>query len=241
MPTITGADIVNTAEHYSGIKYFEGNPQSPQNGFDCSGIVQRVMSDLGMSIPRTTSEQFAAAGMAGIGKNIGTNLSDALQGDVIHYVGHEEIWIGGGMVFSEATPGTVAAVRKRTPWPIIGIIRYANGGPGPQVGALGQTKPGQTTAEPVITGGDPGQVQGPFSHIDQLIPGLDSVISFVQAFSSFIGDVTNGGFWKRVALGFLGAALLIVGLVAIGKKGQTITVTSAASTVKKVATNASTS
>lgn len=240
MPTITGADIVNTAERYSGIKYFEGNPQSPQNGFDCSGIVQRVMADLGVSIPRTTSEQLAAAA-TGVGQNIGTNLSNALQGDILHYVGHEEIWIGGGMVFSEATNGTVASVRKRTPWPIIGIIRYANGGPGPQVGSLGQTKPGQTTSEPAPTGGDPGQVQGPFSQIDQLIPGLDSVISFVQAFSSFIGDVTNGGFWKRVGLGFLGAMLLLVGLYAMANKGQTITIQNAASVAGKAVKSASTS
>lgn len=236
MSSITGADIVNTAEKYSGIKYFEGNPQSPQNGFDCSGIVQRVMSDLGVSIPRTTSEQLAAAA-TGNGQNIGTNLSNALQGDVIHYVGHEEIWIGGGYVFSEATNGTVASVRKRTPWPIIGIIRYANAGPGPQVGALGQTKPGQTTSEPNITGGDPGLVQGPFSQIDQLIPGLDSVISFVQSFSTFIGDVTNGGFWKRVGLGFLGAMLLLVGLYAFSNKGTTISVSTVGKAVKSASTS----
>lgn len=228
MPSITGADIVNTAERYSGIKYFEGNPQSPENGFDCSGIVQRVMGDLGVSIPRTTSEQLAAAA-TGVGSNIGTNLSNALQGDVLHYVGHEEIWIGGGYVFSEATNGTVAAVRKRTPWPIIGIIRYANAGPGPQVGSLGQTKPGQVTGEPTNVGGDPGQVSG---QLADLIPGVDSVIGFISAFSSFIGDVTNGGFWKRVGLGFLGAMLLLVGLYAFTNKGTTISVSTVGKAVK---------
>lgn len=210
---ITAAEIVQGATKYTGVKYFEGNPQNTTNGFDCSGIVQQVMKDLGMSIPRTTSQQLAAAGS----HNIGTNLKDAGAGDILHYVGHEEIWLNSNnQVFSEATNGTVAGVRDRTPWPIIGIVRYWDW-PGQSVSV--DPKTGKITTEP--------------------FPGSNSITGFISSFTSFIGDVTNGGFWQRVGLAFLGAVLLALGIYMFSHKGQTITVANAAGMATKAVKNAS--
>ena len=124
---VSGAQIISAAEQYTGVPYSQSNPQSPASGLDCSGLVQLALSNLGVTIPRTTSAQLAASLTGGVGTDIGTNLANAQPGDIIHYAGHEEIWLGNGQVFSEATYGTKAAVRGRDDAPIIGIVRYANG------------------------------------------------------------------------------------------------------------------
>jgi cell wall-associated NlpC family hydrolase len=126
---ITGAQIVAAREKYKGVPYSQRNPQS-MAGMDCSGVIQAIMRDLGVTIPRTTSMQLAAADSGKVGKNIGTNLGLAQPGDILHYTGHEEMWLGGGQVFSEATYGTKAGDRGRTPMIIAGIVRYADGGAG---------------------------------------------------------------------------------------------------------------
>lgn len=124
---VTGAQIISAAEQYTGVPYSQQNPQSPSTGLDCSGLVQLALANLGVSIPRNTSEQLAAAMSGTAGTDIGTNLANAQPGDIIHYPGHEEIWLGNGQVFSEATYGTKAAIRNPDPAPIIGIVRYSNG------------------------------------------------------------------------------------------------------------------
>lgn len=212
---ITGADIINSAEKYKGVPYFEGNPQGTPaegcQGFDCSGLVQRAMSDLGMQISRTTDTQLADA--IAHGWNTGTDLNSAQQGDILHYVGHEEIWLGGGQVFSEAVPGTVADVRARTPWPIIGIVRYADAGPGGAAGGVSGNVNAGTT--------------GP------------SLFNILQPFENFLSAVTNPGFWARVAFIAMGALLLFAGLMALnGKSTHVIDITSQA--IKKGADIAST-
>lgn len=221
---ITGEQIVNAAEKYSGVPYFEGNPQS-RNGMDCSGLVQATMRDLGVNISRTTVTQLADANTGVVGKNVGTSLAVAQQGDILHYVGHEEIWIGNRdygdgkprpLVFSEATPGTSAAVRNRTPWPIIGIVRYA-GSPGSTVG-------GNTTPNP---NGDPGRVSG---QLIDIVPGLSDAVSLIKALTSFIGLVGQPGFWVRTGAALLGAALLIIGLHGL-MRGSSVAEASA-STIK---------
>lgn len=232
--TFTGADIVNTAEKYSGAPYFEGNPQDRQHGFDCSGIVQRVMADLGVEIPRTTSYQLLAANSGGAGKNIGTDLSQALQGDILHYTGHEEIWIGGGKVFSEATNGTVAGVRNRTPWPIIGIIRYATGGPGPRVGSYGQIAPGEHTSgnspQPPGNETDPGQVKD--VTIADMIPGLTSVIGALAAIVKLFTFALDPKNWWRVALSIFGVILIIIALMRMTQTNPVASLSSVKGMVK---------
>jgi hypothetical protein len=209
---ITGEQILMAAFKYSGVPYSQRNPQS-RSGMDCSGIVQAAMRDLGVSVPRTTSQQLADANRKN--QNIGTNLASALQGDVIHYVGHEEIWIGQGKVFSEATTGTVASVRNRTPSPIIGIVRYADGGPGHKVGTYGATTPnGPMSPPPVVDPGlDPGKVSGGLTDV---VPGLSeikSIFSFVKNISDFLDKATEPGFWIRVGIALAGIIAIVVGVL----------------------------
>lgn len=124
--TVTGAQIISAVEAYSGVPYSQSNPQS-RAGMDCSGVVQAAMADLGVTIGRDTAIQLSDAQSGKIGVVLpSTDPNQAQPGDIIHYNGHEEVWLGGGQVFSESTYGTVAAIRNLGgPGPIIGIVRYA--------------------------------------------------------------------------------------------------------------------
>lgn len=124
--SVTGAQIVAARTKYKGVPYSQRNPQD-MNGMDCSGVIQAIMRDVGISISRTTSSQLADAVAGKVGSNIGVSLADAQPGDILHYPGHEEMWLGGGQVFSEATYGTVADDRGKTPETLLGIVRYSDG------------------------------------------------------------------------------------------------------------------
>lgn len=235
---LTGSAICNSAFKYAGIQYFEGNPQNTKNGFDCSGIVQQALSDLGMSIPRTTAEQLAAAGS----RNIGTDIKKCQQGDVLHYVGHEEIYLTPTQVFSEATTGTVASVRGKTNWPIIGIVRYADAGPGEKIDIAAadfSNYKGHTT---VPQGNDPGKVSG---QLTDVVPGLDSVTSAIGSIIGVLGSmvklfsfVLDPKNWWRVALALFGTILLLVALMKLTKTPTTAVIqgsSGAAQTARKIA------
>ena len=76
---------------------FVGNPYvwggtSLTRGTDCSGFVQSVYRYFGYHLPRTS------AAMRRYGVNVGTNLEDALPGDLICYNGHVAMYIGGGKI-----------------------------------------------------------------------------------------------------------------------------------------------
>jgi len=52
--------VVTTAKKMLGVKYLYGGT-SPNRGFDCSGLVQYSHRLAGITIPRTTSQQYRAA------------------------------------------------------------------------------------------------------------------------------------------------------------------------------------
>lgn len=220
-PTVTGYQILESAYKYQGVPYSQGKQGKPPagTGFDCSGLVQQALADLGITIGRTTSVQLADANSGVIGKNIGTDKKQAQIGDIIHYVGHEEIWAttpnqkAPPQVFSESTYGQVAATRDATNWPVIGIVRYAGaaGTPSPM--------PGQGT--------DQGAVSG---QLADLIPGVNSLVGMVTSLVKFVGFLADPANWWRVGLAAFGTVLLILALFRLTKP-PTIALTN---TVRKV-------
>lgn len=52
--------LVNTAKKMLGVKYHYGG-SSPRTGFDCSGFVQYTHHAAGISLPRTTGQQYRVA------------------------------------------------------------------------------------------------------------------------------------------------------------------------------------
>jgi len=176
---VTGDDIIAAAEKYTGVPYSQSNPADPYAGLDCSSIVQRALGDLGTKISRTTGSQLADAGAA----NIGTDIGLARPGDILHYDGHEEIWLGNGKVFSEADYGTTAAIRNRTPETIVGIVRYGQPGTG-----------GPTTGNAAYNAAP---ADNPLSKLNP----FNGVGEFVAKSGVKLGLILGGGL--VVALGFL--------------------------------------
>jgi cell wall-associated NlpC family hydrolase len=104
----TGVKAVQAVHQYLGVKYQWGG-ESPK-GFDCSGLLQYVWAKEGVSIPRTTYDQWrkgAAVGKAQLapGDAVFFRGSDA-RGNL---PGHVGMYIGNGQ-FIEA-PHTGATVR----------------------------------------------------------------------------------------------------------------------------------
>lgn len=102
----TGAQVVSDAEQFLGVPYKWGGA-SPTTGFDCSGFVQYVYGQLGISLPRTSEEQ------ATVGTPV-ASLADAQPGDLVFYEpgpdgpGHVGIYIGNGEMID--APHTGASV-----------------------------------------------------------------------------------------------------------------------------------
>lgn len=94
----TGADIVADARKYIGVPYVFGGTTSA--GLDCSGLVQRVYGDMGISLPRLVS------GQSTIGQSV-PSLADAQPGDLIVCNGGEHIVIyaGNGKIIQAPKPG----------------------------------------------------------------------------------------------------------------------------------------
>lgn len=83
----TGADVVTAAEKYIGVPYVFGGEDT--SGMDCSGLVQRVYGDLGITVPRLVSGQMT------IGTPVGS-LAEAKPGDLIVTDGGDHILIYAG-------------------------------------------------------------------------------------------------------------------------------------------------
>lgn len=85
----SGSSVVDYATQFVGNPYVWGGT-SLTSGADCSGFVQSVYSNFGISLPRTSYEQ----------QNAGTEVSysDAQPGDLICYGGHVAIYMGNGQI-----------------------------------------------------------------------------------------------------------------------------------------------
>ena len=101
----TGADVVADAQQYLGVPYVWGG--TTPSGFDCSGLVQHVYGDLGVTLPRTSEEQ------ATVGQPV-DSLADAQPGDLVFFAGtdgtasapgHVGIYIGNGQMIDAPQTG----------------------------------------------------------------------------------------------------------------------------------------
>lgn len=95
--------IVRTAQSQLGIPYSYGGPSVLGKATDCSGLAQAVMRKNGISIPRTSQEQFQT----------GTPVkwSDLEPGDLVFFnthgpsPGHVGIYVGGGQMIHDPHTG----------------------------------------------------------------------------------------------------------------------------------------
>ena len=99
-----GSAIVSIGMRYLGVPYLWGG-ETPA-GMDCSGFTSYVFAQVGIDLPRTSSEQRYA----------GTEVpwSQAQPGDLIWSPGHIAIYAGDGMQIEAPVPGK--SVRYTQVW-----------------------------------------------------------------------------------------------------------------------------
>lgn len=101
---VSGSDVVAFAQQFIGTPYvWAGNDLS--KGVDCSGLVQQVLKNFGISVPRTTYD------MIGVGK--GVKMNELQAGDLVFFDNdgskagpdHVGIYIGDGKMIEAPRPG----------------------------------------------------------------------------------------------------------------------------------------
>ena len=104
-PIPIGERIVNIATQYLGVPYVWGG--TTPDGFDCSGLVQYVYAQIGISVSRTSKEQ-ATNGWA-------VSRDELRAGDLVFFansqgVHHVGIYIGDGQFIHAPYSGDVVKI-----------------------------------------------------------------------------------------------------------------------------------
>lgn len=100
--TGTGAELASFSLKFQGYPYV-ARRQPPPAGWDCSGFVQYVFSQFGISLPRSSGAQ------ATVGTPV-ASLADAKPGDILANGTHAAIYIGNGQVMNAMNPVQGTAV-----------------------------------------------------------------------------------------------------------------------------------
>ena len=106
----TRIDLCQYAKQFVGNPYVWGGT-SLTKGADCSGFVQSVFKQFGVSLPRSSRQQ------VGVGTKI--SLADAKPGDLIFYakggtINHVALYIGDGQVVHASSPKTGIRISNAT-------------------------------------------------------------------------------------------------------------------------------
>lgn len=110
--TASESAVVAEAQKYLGVPYLWGGTD-PAKGLDCSGFTQLVYKNVGIDLPRTSSQQ-ATSGQAV------ASLSDARPGDLVFFdyssdrpgIDHVGIYLGNGKMMDSPKPGDKVDVRN---------------------------------------------------------------------------------------------------------------------------------
>jgi peptidoglycan DL-endopeptidase CwlO len=109
--TASEGAVVAEAQKYLGVPYLWGGTD-PTKGLDCSGFTQLVFGNLGIDLPRTSSQQ-ATSGRAV------ASLADARPGDLVFFdnsssragVDHVGIYLGNGTMIAAPQAGQSVKVQ----------------------------------------------------------------------------------------------------------------------------------
>ncbi len=194
--TVAGSAIAAFAQTFDGAKYVYGGT-SPTTGWDCSGFTQYVYKHFGISIPRTSEQQYAAS------QHI--SQSNLAPGDLVFAQfpgdnaspGHVGIYIGGGKVISAQDPAAGTGISTLQSW---GSAIVGYGRPTGTVGTPAST----TAASGSGLGGllsIPSQITSFFSQADTFIHAL-----------MWIAQPSS---WVRIGAFIAGVALLLFAIHAL--------------------------
>ncbi|HET8631619.1 MAG TPA: bifunctional lytic transglycosylase/C40 family peptidase [Thermomicrobiales bacterium] len=102
------AAVIPVAERYLGWPYLWGGASPQDGGFDCSGLVQYVFAQVGIQLPRTAAEQYAAVTLL-------PNPAELRPGDLLFFaqtyadpndwITHVGIYLGNGQMINAPDEG----------------------------------------------------------------------------------------------------------------------------------------
>ncbi len=111
---VKASTIVATAQKYIGVPYKWGGT-SPSTGFDCSGFVQYVFAQNGITLPRISRDQYL------VGKAV--SFVNLQPGDIVFFsmarngvVDHDGIYIGNNQFINASSSKGVAVYSFGTYW-----------------------------------------------------------------------------------------------------------------------------
>ena len=109
-----GQAVIDFACQFIGNPYVWGGT-SLTNGADCSGFVQSVYANFGISLPRTTYD------MVNVGYEV--TYDQALPGDLVLYDGHVGLYMGDGTIVNAMNEAQGIGICTATYAPIVTIRR----------------------------------------------------------------------------------------------------------------------
>lgn len=113
-----GEAVVAYARRFLGNPYVYGGT-SLTEGADCSGFVQSIFKEFGITLPRTSWEQ----GESGVPVD---GIEDARPGDLIAYSGHIGIYIGQNQLIHASGPEDGIKISSVDMMPVVSIRRVLN-------------------------------------------------------------------------------------------------------------------
>ncbi|GLC89495.1 C40 family peptidase [Lysinibacillus piscis] len=101
--TASSGDAISTAKQFLGRGYVWGG-NNPSTGFDCSGLVQWSYKQAGVSLPRSSSQQYSATQRI--------SASEARVGDLVFFsygagISHVGIYLGNNTMINAQNRGVV--------------------------------------------------------------------------------------------------------------------------------------
>jgi hypothetical protein len=133
--TASEGAVVAEASKYLGVPYLWGGTD-PAKGLDCSGFTQLVFGNLGIDLPRTSSQQ-ATSGQAV------ASLDDARPGDLVFFdhssgrpgIDHVGIYVGDGKMIAAPRSGETVSVKDVGTPSVIRRVLPAEAATAPSAGA----------------------------------------------------------------------------------------------------------
>lgn len=191
--TVTGAQVLDQAKKYLGDPYVWG--AAGPTSFDCSGLVQYVFKNLGITTPRTSESQY------GWSKADKITRSQLRPGDLVFYngasPGHVAIYAGDNKVLH--APHTGAVVRYEN-MDYVGTITGYRRFPDVQVaGSDTGSAGGSTNATQAGLFDIPGDIISFFKD------GAKAVEGTIDFFTLLFQPTT----YVRIASGFFGVLFLL--------------------------------
>ena len=103
------SDVLAIARQYIGTPYVYGG--TTPSGFDCSGFTKYVLAKVGISVPRTSAQQYAAGRKISRGEARPGDLVAIFSGGRVTHIG---FYLGGNRMIDSPRPGK--SIQEREIW-----------------------------------------------------------------------------------------------------------------------------